>query len=185
MQCDTLALSFGTDMVIESDDQAAYGTGLADFWSAQQSQTIPACLFRPSRPEGVAASVLLSRLAGCPFAVKSGGHAAFKGASNVEDGLTIDLGGLNQIYIHPGGDTVSIGPGNTWYDVYTVLEPLNRTVVGGRVAAVGVGGLVLGGMHHSIKSLLILQGFWDITSDNSQVVYPFIATCTAGLATTS
>ena len=106
---------------------------------------MPTCLFRPAQAEEVAASVLLSRLAQCQFAVKSGGHGAFEGASNIENGLTIDLGGLNQIDLHPGSDTVSIGPGNTWYDVYTTLEPLNCTVVGGRVATVGVGGLVLGG----------------------------------------
>lgn len=38
-----------------------------------------------------------------------------------------------------------VGPGNTWYDVYTQLQPEGVQVIGGRVAAIGVGGLTLGG----------------------------------------
>lgn len=92
--------------------------------------------------------------------MKSGGHAAFEGASNIENGLTIDLGGLKEVDISPSGDIVLIGTGNTWYDVYTALEPLNRTVVGGRVASVGVGGLVLGGMcRHSSNFYCFSMGF--------------------------
>jgi len=41
--------------------------------------------------------------------------------------------------------TTSVGPGNTWYDIYTKLDPLDVSVVGGREAGVGVGGLTLGG----------------------------------------
>lgn len=41
--------------------------------------------------------------------------------------------------------TASIGPGQTWYDVYVRLDPLKVSVVGGREAGVGVGGLLLGG----------------------------------------
>ncbi|KUI58356.1 Bifunctional solanapyrone synthase [Cytospora mali] len=143
--CDALALSFGTDRIVECDDQSAYDTGVSEYWSAQQSEVTPACLFRPAQAKEIAVALLLSRLAECQFAVKSGGHAAFKGASNIENGLTIDLGELNHIALSPSGNTASIGTGNTWYDVYTALEPLNRTVVGGRVASVGIGGLVLGG----------------------------------------
>ncbi|EHK99724.1 putative 6-hydroxy-D-nicotine oxidase [Glarea lozoyensis 74030] len=38
-----------------------------------------------------------------------------------------------------------VGAGNNWYDVYKVLDPLGISVVGGREAGVGVGGLLLGG----------------------------------------
>ncbi|ROW14174.1 hypothetical protein VPNG_04282 [Cytospora leucostoma] len=143
--CNALALGFGADKVAESNDQGAYGNKLSEFWSAQQSNTTPACLFLPVQSKEVSAAILLSRLTQCPFAVKSGGHAAFKGASNVENGLTIDLARLNQVNLSQSGDIVSIGTGNTWNDVYTALEPYNRIAVGGRVASVGVGGLTLGG----------------------------------------
>lgn len=41
--------------------------------------------------------------------------------------------------------TVSIQPGNTWFDIYTALEKDNIAVVGGRVSGIGIGGLTLGG----------------------------------------
>lgn len=78
--------------------------------------------------------------------MKSGGHAAFKGASNIAGGITIDFADMNEITVSEDGSIVSIGPGNTWYDVYTTLELQNLTVIGGRVAAIGVGGLTLGGL---------------------------------------
>jgi len=87
----------------------------------------------------------VSRLTDCKFAVKSGGHAASPGASNIQDGLTVDLANLNQISISLDKKTASIGPGNTWAPVYTALEAQNISMIGGRVGDVGVGGLVLGG----------------------------------------
>ncbi|KAK1243480.1 hypothetical protein MKX07_004108 [Trichoderma sp. CBMAI-0711] len=86
-------------------------------------------------------------LPGChlAFAVKSGGHAAFAGASNVESGVTIDLIHLNQLALSADKTQASIGAGNMWYDVYAYLQPENVTVIGGRVSAIGVGGLTLGG----------------------------------------
>jgi len=78
--------------------------------------------------------------------VRSGGHAAFAGASNAHNGLTIDLRGLNKVKLSDGDTIAHIGTGNTWYDVYTALQPSNLTVIGGRVAAIGVGGLTTGGL---------------------------------------
>jgi FAD/FMN-containing dehydrogenase len=77
--------------------------------------------------------------------VKSGGHAAFTGASNINGGLTIDLLKLNQITVSPDKTQTSVGPGNTWFDVYSQLEGEGLSVIGGRVSAIGVGGLTLGG----------------------------------------
>jgi len=39
----------------------------------------------------------------------------------------------------------AIQPGNLWYDIYTNLQPHNLSVVGGRVSAIGIGGLTTGG----------------------------------------
>lgn len=52
---------------------------------------------------------------------------------------------LNMVKLSDDRRTTSVGPGNTWYDVYTKLDPLKVSVVGGREADVGVGGLTLGG----------------------------------------
>lgn len=89
--------------------------------------------------------MLTSRVTQCKFAVKSGGHAAFAGASNIEGGVTLDLRKLNQIVVSADKKQTAVGAGNVWYDVYTKLQPMGLTVIGGRVSAIGVGGLTLGG----------------------------------------
>lgn len=115
------------------------------FWSQQQSAAKPSCIFQPKTSSDISAVVLLSRWSKCPFAVKSGGHAAFAGASNLDGGITIDLSSMNAIELTPDQKIAKIGPGNIWYNVYSALEKLGLTVVGGRVADIGVGGLTLGG----------------------------------------
>ncbi|TWU72443.1 hypothetical protein ED733_003537 [Metarhizium rileyi] len=80
-----------------------------------------------------------------PFTVKGAGHTAFPGGSNIQDGVTIDLVHLNQITVSADRKTVSVGPGNRWINVSSVLDPLGLAVVGGRAASVGVSGLTLGG----------------------------------------
>lgn len=89
--------------------------------------------------------MLLSRLTTCPFAVKGGGHAAFGGASNIEGGITVTMESLDQVSVASNKKTVDVGPGNRWVDVYTALEPFGVGVAGGRMAPVGVPGLILGG----------------------------------------
>lgn len=44
-------------------------------------------------------------------------------------------------------ETLQIGPGNRWQEVYDQIEPLGLAVTGGRWGNVGVGGLLTGGLH--------------------------------------
>jgi FAD/FMN-containing dehydrogenase len=89
-------------------------------------------------------------LLGSKFAVRSGGHSTNKGYASVDSsGVLIDLASLNQVTISPDKSYVSVGPGQHWENVYGPLEKQGLTVVGGRVAEVGVGGLMLGGMYCS------------------------------------
>jgi hypothetical protein len=52
---------------------------------------------------------------------------------------------FNNIIIHENLETVEIGAGLTWTDVYAYLVPKGINVVGGRLGAVGVAGYTLGG----------------------------------------
>lgn len=99
----------------------------------------------PSSAEDVSLTLLTSRVTKCPFAVKSGGHAPFAGSSNIDGGITIDLARMKEVTVSADKKEVALGAGNVWYDVYTHLAPYNLTVIGGRVSAIGVGGLTLGG----------------------------------------
>ena len=75
----------------------------------------------------------------------SGGHSSNTGASNIENGLTIDLAELSDVTLSGDQESIWLGPGARWSDVYAALDPYGLTVSGGRVGNVGVGGYVLGG----------------------------------------
>ncbi|CAN9213634.1 unnamed protein product [Alternaria sp. RS040] len=81
----------------------------------------------------------------CPFAVKGGGHAAFAGASSIEGGIAVSMKRFNTVAASNDKKYADVGPGNLWIDVYNKLEKSGLGVVGGRMAPVGVPGLVLGG----------------------------------------
>lgn len=115
------------------------------YWSVQQASDTPTCRFSPTNAFGISLAVLTVQVTQCQFAVKSGGHAAFSGASNIEKGLTIDLLKLNEVVVSADNASTSIGAGNRWVDVYSALVPKGLAVIGGRVAGIGVGGLTLGG----------------------------------------
>ncbi|USP77739.1 uncharacterized protein yc1106_05013 [Curvularia clavata] len=142
--CSALGLTFGNSSVL-SQGSAAYKNFTGDYWAAQQAAVSPFCVFKPSSASGVSIAVLLSRLTQCPFAVKGGGHAAFAGGSSIEGGITIALEKLNGKTLSSDQSIASIGPGNTWGDVYPWIEQYGREVIGGRISSVGVSGLTLGG----------------------------------------
>jgi FAD/FMN-containing dehydrogenase len=52
---------------------------------------------------------------------------------------------FNDIVISEDSQTVEIGAGLTWTDVYAYLVPKGLNVVGSRLNGVGVAGLTLGG----------------------------------------
>ena len=115
-----------------------------NFWSDRQAEVHPSCFVTPRNTKDVSKIMKLLTSLDAPFTVKSGGHTAFAGGSNVDDGVTVDLKYLNDITVSKDRKTVSVGPGNRWINVSEVLDPMNLAVVGGRVASVGVGGLILG-----------------------------------------
>lgn len=72
-------------------------------------------------------------------------HTPHAGSANIDGGVTIDLQSLNQVTVSSDQKFVGLGPGNRWGNVYSKLDPLGLAMVGGRVSAVGVGGLMTGG----------------------------------------
>jgi FAD binding domain len=130
-------------------------TGRFQFWDTKLSDLTPACRVEPASSEEV--SFVLKTLIDvkCHFAIKSGGHDRTPGSSNADGGVTIDLVRLNSIRITNDRRSVKIGAGLRWIDVYETLEREGLMVVGGRVADVGVGGLILGGrVTSSMKTYL-------------------------------
>jgi FAD/FMN-containing dehydrogenase len=138
-------LEFALPSQISYPNSTTYSLEESGYWSQQQALTEPTCRFSPESALDVSFAVLALQVAQCEFAVKSGGHAAFEGASNIQSGMTIDLANLNEITVRSDRAQTAVGAGNNWYDVYITLQPMGLTVIGGRVSAIGVGGLTLGG----------------------------------------
>jgi FAD/FMN-containing dehydrogenase len=106
---------------------------------------LPICSVKPAIANDVSHVLRIAKAQQCPFAVASGGHMAWKGSSNINEGFLIDLRALDHIDISPEDLTVRLGPGATWINVYAAMEPYNLTMAGGRISSVGVGGFLLGG----------------------------------------
>lgn len=58
--------------------------------------------------------------------------------------MTIDMTALDSVDVNEDRSVASVGAGARWLDVYAYLEPLGKSVAGGRNGLVGVGGLTLG-----------------------------------------
>lgn len=129
----------------EEGGKTPYDEFLDGFWSGLQGDVTPTCIFEPQTAADLSVLILISRFTRCPFAVRSGGHAAFTGASNVEDGITVSLAKFTDVSLSEDRKIAAVGAGNIWGPVYEYLEPYNLTVIGGRLYNVGVGGLTLGG----------------------------------------
>lgn len=82
---------------------------------------------------------------GAKFSVRSGGHNPNRGWANNNGGILIDLVNVNEITLSSDGSSVALGPGNRWGNVYSELSKSKKSVLGGRVSHVGVGGYFLGG----------------------------------------
>lgn len=143
-KCQSLQFFYGNDSV-DLKGTADYDSFTGGYWSEIQAEVDPYCIFYPSSPSEVSALVLLSRVTQCPFAVKSGGHAAFQNASNIEGGITVAFKNLNSIELSSDRKTAFIQPGNTWSQIYTELEKYDVAAIGGRVSPIGIGGLTTGG----------------------------------------
>ncbi|KAK0618962.1 hypothetical protein B0T14DRAFT_565862 [Immersiella caudata] len=140
--CNTLFTTLPNQVAFPNTTSYALSS---NYWSTRQSALHPSCFLTPSSPAAVSSALKLLTSNSIPFTVKSGGHTAFPGSNINSTGITIDLRLLNTITVSPDRRTVSVGPGNHWINVTTVLDPLGLAVVGGRSADPGIGGLTLGG----------------------------------------
>lgn len=82
----------------------------------------------------------------CRFGVLGGGTSPFKGASNIEGGIPIDMSLMNSLNSDPDpGHITAGGGGQSWAGVYRFLGPRNLSSAGTRTSLTGVVGSVLGG----------------------------------------
>lgn len=136
---------------ILSPSDADFATRQSTYFSCSVRSLQPACIVQPQSSEEVSAAVRALVAVQVPFAVRSGGHTSWVGSNNIGgDGVTIDLGRMDWVRVvaqdNPvDKNTVDIGPGALWGQVYAQLARDGLTVAGGREGNVGVAGLILGG----------------------------------------
>ncbi|KAB8068977.1 FAD binding domain protein [Aspergillus leporis] len=160
--CITLTHLYNTTNLLAPNTEP-YQNTTASYWSRQQTEPKPTCIFIPNSPKEISILILLARLTNCPFAVTSGGHAAFAGASNIQGGITVLLKNLNDLSLNNDKSIVSVGAGNRWIDVYKFLNPYGLAAVGSRDADIGVGGFITGG------GISFYSNLYGLACDNVEV----------------
>lgn len=92
----------------------------------------------------VICSVNFARNHSLLLAVRGGAHNG-GGLGTCDDGLVIDLSGLNGIRVDPEARTVRVEGGCTWGDVDHATHAFGMATPSGIISTTGVGGLTLGG----------------------------------------
>ncbi|KAI1409849.1 FAD-binding domain-containing protein [Hypoxylon sp. FL1857] len=140
--CDALSAALPEHVFLPNTAQ--YLNQSQDVWS-QTCVMEPLCVFEPSTVSALSQGLKLIRDAESQFAFRSGGHMPVPGAQSLDDGVMISASLFNTNNLSADGSIASIGPGQTWMDVYQWLAPHGLGVNGGRFPSVGVGGLLVGG----------------------------------------
>ncbi|KAF5027017.1 hypothetical protein F66182_892 [Fusarium sp. NRRL 66182] len=159
--CAQIARTLGEAVLLPGD--ADYSELSTVNWS-QTAWAQPACIVSPAHAADVSKVVKIAVAHNATFAIRSGGHSANPGYANIDDGILVSLDRLAQTSFDPSTLLVTVGPGARWGHVYQYLEQFNRTMVGGRVPDVGVGGLTLG------SGLSYLTDLHGLACDNVRAV---------------
>jgi hypothetical protein len=102
----------------------------------------PAAIARCIKPEDVQACLDFASHHRIPVAARSGRHS-YAGYSVPENGLVVELSGLNDVQVR--GTRVQAGPGTRLDNFYETIGAHGRSVPAGSCRSVGLGGLALGG----------------------------------------
>ena len=92
----------------------------------------------------VMAAVIAGRDSGLDLAIRGGGHSV-PGFGTIDEGLVVDLAGMNYVRVDPVKKVANVGGGATLGDVDHATYPFGLAAAGGVVSTTGIGGLTLGG----------------------------------------
>jgi hypothetical protein len=104
----------------------------------------PAAIAACTDEESVATAINYARENKLKVSIKSGGHS-FTGSSLINDGLVIDVSGIQQKIYHPEDQSFQGGAGLKLGEVYDFLLGNGRLLPAGSCSGVGLSGLTLGG----------------------------------------
>ena len=100
-----------------------------------------------------------ARQEGIPLRARSGGHS-YEAFSVVDNGLVIDVGGLDEVAVDLSRGEAVVGAGVRLLDLYRRLWEHGVTIPGGTCPGIGIAGLTLGG------GIGFLSRQYGLTCDN-------------------
>ena len=104
----------------------------------------PGAIVRCADSADVMAVIAAGRESGLDIAIRGGGHSV-PGFGTVDDGLVIDLSGINNVQVDADKKVARVGGGATWGDLDHATYPFGLAAPGGIISTTGVAGLTLGG----------------------------------------
>ena len=149
--CAALARALGSIVALPGSD--VYKESATSYFTALENELVPACIIKPASPNDVVQVMKTVRPLidknDCQLAIRARGNQPFAGAANIAGGVTIDLRSIDDITINVARQSVTVGAGVSWGDLYAKLDAVGLSVAGGRSSQGGIGGLSLGGRNLS------------------------------------
>src|SRR5437868_13077558 len=137
---DGLAAAVRGAVVVRGDDRYDEARALYNAMIDRKPAAIAYCVDEAD----VAAAIGFARERGLRIAVRCGGHNG-AGLGSVDDGLVIDLSGMNRVTVDPAAKLVRVQGGAKLAQVDQATHQHGLAVPGGIISTTGIGGLTLGG----------------------------------------
>lgn len=145
--CSNITSQLGSSKVSTSELSLNYIES-TEYYNTLQDDYKPSCIVYPESSQDVSTAIQAIRAAGSRFAIKAGGHNPNTFYSSVDKGVLLDLSSMTNKTYDEDTTLATYEPGGTFGDVYEYFAKWNRTVVGARLAGVGTGLALGGGMSY-------------------------------------
>lgn len=145
--CTNITIQLGSSKVISNQLNLQYINSL-EYWNTGQDVYKPSCVVYPTSAQDVSTALQAIRAANSRFAIKAGGHNPNTFFSSVDAGVLLDLSRMTAKSYDPDTTLATYEPGGVFGDLYDYYVQYNRTVVGARLAGVGTGLALGGGMSY-------------------------------------
>lgn len=123
-------------------DGDSYDTA-RDVWNGLINR-YPALIVQAADSDDVAAGIAFARKHNLTLSVRAGAHNQ-SGTAIAENGVVVDLQGIDHVKINDDDRVANVGPGNTTADVLAVTQEHGLAFPTGSAGCVGIGGTTLGG----------------------------------------
>ncbi|TFY66031.1 hypothetical protein EVG20_g5068 [Dentipellis fragilis] len=140
--CHSIASAVSSASGVYFPGSSNYAADIAHWANSSTENAV--CSAEPGTAADVGAILRIVGQSRSPFGVKGGGHSPNPGFSS-STGIEISMTRFSEVTYHESSQTVDVGPGLIWDEVYSALAPQNVSVVGGRIEGVGLAGFTLGG----------------------------------------